>query len=186
LEAARLVAPELTRLGQHAAPVLARVQPTTLRLSAFAHELNPVSTSLAQNIGPLLGVIEGWARTIQMRDGPGHVFRTHITLDSQLLTSALGRYAALFGVRSKTRASARPGGRMRLPALSGGNGTPLPVPGPQLAKGALPVRALAGISHALGGVLQTVGHVGQSGPGASPPPASSGGVVALLNYLPRP
>jgi len=87
--AARDVAPQLVRLASDATPVLNRLRPTARELTAFARSLDPVSRLLEGSIDDVLGILEGWARATQARDGLGHLFRGQLVITEQVITSYL-------------------------------------------------------------------------------------------------
>jgi phospholipid/cholesterol/gamma-HCH transport system substrate-binding protein len=91
LAAAQAIAPLLVRLGRLGTPVLEHAIPTVRRLATFASSLRTVMTGLDQggSMKALLSFIAGWAGVIQQRDGIGNMFRVHITLSPQLVTSVL-------------------------------------------------------------------------------------------------
>lgn len=91
LRAVRETSPTLERLGRRGAPIVARLEPTARELSRFSTVFDPFSTTLDNQLNPLLTVMEGWARTIQTRDGAGHLFRTEAVPDPELVTALLGR-----------------------------------------------------------------------------------------------
>jgi hypothetical protein len=126
LRTARAVAPTLSRLGRRATPVVRRLRPVAGELDAFARALDPVSGPLDAGVGDLLGFWEGWARAIQMGDGPGHTFRNQLVLSPELVTRLQRSYidradtrrlpAALPSVTSAPRPSL-PLPPVRLPRL---------------------------------------------------------------------
>jgi virulence factor Mce-like protein len=89
LERATKVAPRLSRLGREATPVLRQAVPPVRALATFAEDLKPTSAALRLSVDDVLGTVEGWARSIQNRDGIGHVFRGRFTAGMDLLRSAL-------------------------------------------------------------------------------------------------
>jgi phospholipid/cholesterol/gamma-HCH transport system substrate-binding protein len=109
LRTARDVAPTLTRLGRESTPHLRRLEPTARRLATFARELEPLTDSFDEGgaFDALLGLVDGWARTIQTSDGLGHVFRLRVQFDEELATSLLQRYGVLTPARTKKQPAAR-------------------------------------------------------------------------------
>lgn len=83
LHTATDVSPDLRRLGTKAAPTVRRLKPTAKRLATFANRLAPVVkiADQAGGLDGLLGVMNGWVKTIQNSDGLGHVFRLRLQLD---------------------------------------------------------------------------------------------------------
>jgi phospholipid/cholesterol/gamma-HCH transport system substrate-binding protein len=94
LRTATEVSGDLGRLGQRGAPVIKRLRPTAEKLSNFATEADPLVKTLADQNGlnAMYGLMNGWDKTIQTRDGLGHVFRLRPELDAELLTHALAAY----------------------------------------------------------------------------------------------
>jgi phospholipid/cholesterol/gamma-HCH transport system substrate-binding protein len=109
LRTARDVAPTLTRLGRRSTPHLRRLEPTARRLATFARDVEPLTDSFDAGgaFDALLGLVDGWARTIQTSDGLGHVFRLRVQLDEELATSLLQRYGVLTPTRTKKQPTAR-------------------------------------------------------------------------------
>jgi phospholipid/cholesterol/gamma-HCH transport system substrate-binding protein len=93
LVATRDLAPLLVRLGRLATPLLERVIPTVHRLATFAPSLQTVMTGLDQqgSLKAVLRFVAGWAGVIGQRDGIGNMFRVHVALSPQLVTSVLQR-----------------------------------------------------------------------------------------------
>jgi phospholipid/cholesterol/gamma-HCH transport system substrate-binding protein len=89
----RELAPLLVRLGRVGTPLLERVTPTVDRLATFATSLQTVMTGLDQqgSLKAVLRFVSGWAGVIGQRDGIGNMFRVHVALSPQLVTSVLQR-----------------------------------------------------------------------------------------------
>ncbi|WP_205698810.1 MlaD family protein [Conexibacter sp. SYSU D00693] len=79
------VSPTLTQLARAATPVLRQADPTLRSLVRAVEAAAPVSRTLDVSIDDVLGLVEGWARAIQGRDGLGHVFRGRATLSAEML-----------------------------------------------------------------------------------------------------
>jgi ABC-type transporter Mla subunit MlaD len=94
LKTARAVAPSLTRLGNGASPFVRRLEPTAAKLNTFAYALAPVSSTFDRGIVDVLRTLEGWARSIQVRDGASHIFRAELVFSPQLLTTLLDGFLA--------------------------------------------------------------------------------------------
>lgn len=77
------VSPDLRRLGTQASPTVRRLKPTAQRLSTFASKFAPVVriADQAGGLDGLLGIMNGWVKTIQNSDGLGHVFRLRLQVD---------------------------------------------------------------------------------------------------------
>lgn len=91
LRAVRETSPTLGRLGRTGAPIVARLEPTARELARFSTVFNPFSSTLDNQTNPLLTVMESWARTIQTRDNAGHLFRTELIPDEEVVLALLGR-----------------------------------------------------------------------------------------------
>jgi hypothetical protein len=87
LRTARAVGPTLDLLGRRGAPVVSRMGPLGGELARFAGAFDPATSVLDQGFPDLLGLMEGWARTIQNRDAAGHVFRVGVTLNNDMVNS---------------------------------------------------------------------------------------------------
>jgi phospholipid/cholesterol/gamma-HCH transport system substrate-binding protein len=81
------VVPSLRRLAGEGTPVVERLGPAAEQLAAFAGSADAATDTVDQGTGDLLGMMEGWARATQNRDGAGHVFRLGTTLSPALLTA---------------------------------------------------------------------------------------------------
>jgi phospholipid/cholesterol/gamma-HCH transport system substrate-binding protein len=103
LREVRAVAPALTRLGTGATPFILRLEPTAARLEAFANAFDPVSSTLDTGIVNVLRTIEGWARSIQLRDGASHMFRNELVLSPQLVTTLTDGFLAPSTARARHR-----------------------------------------------------------------------------------
>jgi hypothetical protein len=103
LREATASAPALSQLGTRAAPVLRRAQPALGALSSLARTAPPLTTALDTGIDDLLGFVQGWARAIQSRDGPGHIFRGHVSLGPAAIRSAVSNLLRQPGARRKPR-----------------------------------------------------------------------------------
>ena len=68
------------QLGDQATPVIRRAKPTLASLASFAREAAPLSQTLDVSIDDVMGLLEGWARAIQDRDGVGHMFHGKATI----------------------------------------------------------------------------------------------------------
>lgn len=106
LEQAKAVAPQLTRLGIHATPVLRRSNPTLRALVGFAGNVQPLTHMLVHGSGvntrhpwqaapfdDLLNDTHTWARSIQERDGVSHIFRGYVDFNLTSLQQLLTRYS---------------------------------------------------------------------------------------------
>jgi len=126
LRTVRAVAPSLQRLAREGTPVVRRLGPAAMQLSAFARTADPVTQSLDAGIADLLGMMEGWTRAIQNRDGTGHVYRLGIGLSPQLIHALTKDFIAPQLTRAPRRRGianpVAPG--LQVPGLAGGPGVP--------------------------------------------------------------
>jgi virulence factor Mce-like protein len=95
------VAPLLTRLGAQATPVVVRAAPTVAALSTFAGAAGPAFGALNVSIDDALGLVEGWARSIQGRDHIGHVFHGRALLGPEFARSLISQVAVHASRRSR-------------------------------------------------------------------------------------
>jgi phospholipid/cholesterol/gamma-HCH transport system substrate-binding protein len=97
LDALAQNAPLLQRLSVGAYPAVRRLAPVASRLTTDASQLAPVVTALDSGnvFRDLLRLMFGWARTIQQRDGIGHIFGLRLTVNINDLTSAVQRLLRL-------------------------------------------------------------------------------------------
>ena len=108
LDTARAASGDLTRLARAGTPLVRRLGPTSRRLATFATSLAPVSTLLDEGTADLLGTLEGWARAIQLRDGPSHFFRGQLVLSPDLVTALVDSYIAPSTAKAKRRGTLAP------------------------------------------------------------------------------
>lgn len=152
LSEAQQVSPLLARLGTQSSPILAQIRPASNTLASWATKSAPFLGTLDQQAGLkwFYGFIAGWTGVTSSRDGIGHLFRLRLSLDDQAITSALGKYASLFGITIPARAHVAP---LRTPS------TPASVPAskaPSVAPAAPPASkptGLAGVTAGLKGIL---------------------------------
>ena len=109
LRTATAVSGDLGRLGLKGAPVIKRLRPTASQLSDFTQQAQPLIDTLDQKNGlnAMFGLMNGWDKTIQTRDGLGHVFRLRPEIDAEMLTHALAAYAPP-GLLSSTKTKKLP------------------------------------------------------------------------------
>lgn len=91
LEQAVRTGPQLTRLADGATPVIRRANPALGQLARLARELAPVTRTLDRAVADVYGLLEGWGRATQTRDGLSHVFRGHALFSLDTIRSALAR-----------------------------------------------------------------------------------------------
>lgn len=199
-------APSLAKLGREGSPTVARLRRTGNTLADFAKLLAPVSESVAHGgIQGILGLMNGWSRTIRQADGLGHVFRIQALVNVDTIRSALSTYSNLLHPESQTRrhAAHRPAhtapSQGSAPGSTGGGSAPA---GPvkkavdnvagalqntlggvgNAAKGVLggAGRAVDGAVKGVGGAVQHL--LGGQKPGGSDE-RNSGNVLQLFDYL---
>jgi hypothetical protein len=78
----------------------------------------------------LLALMYGWARTIQQRDGIGHIFGLRLTLNANDLTSTIQRLLQLHPSGHHAGATAAPRRVVRTPPAAAGAPTLTPAPTP--------------------------------------------------------
>jgi ABC-type transporter Mla subunit MlaD len=101
-------APALTQLGRGAAPVISRAVPTLKSFAAFAAGSQKATQALGASTPDLLGVLEGWGRAIQGRDGLSHVFHGQVSLGANALETLLDAIRAETGPRKHGRKPSLP------------------------------------------------------------------------------
>jgi phospholipid/cholesterol/gamma-HCH transport system substrate-binding protein len=194
LDEARQVSPALARLGTQSAPILGEMRPATATLASFAAKSRSFLGTLDQQAGLkwFLGFIAGWTGVTQDRDGLGHLFRLRLSLDDQSITSALGKYASLFGISVPARVHTNPRRPTTLPSPKAPAVPQAPAPTSKPTGLAGLGAVLAPTTQKLGGLVNgVVGAVGKSlsGVGAVLHGASSGSSSAgaatarLLRFL---
>jgi hypothetical protein len=103
------VSPDLRRLGTQASPTVRRLKPTAQRLSTFASKFAPVVriADQAGGLDGLLGIMNGWVKTIQNSDGLGHVFRLRLQVDDTLAGHLLDSLGLNMPAAKRTRKAAK-------------------------------------------------------------------------------
>jgi phospholipid/cholesterol/gamma-HCH transport system substrate-binding protein len=185
------VAPALTELGDKATPVIKAAVPTLQSLETFSQRVVPVTKVLGISTPDLLGVLEGWGRAIQGRDGRGHAFHGGVTFGAGMVQTLLQPPGD--GVSTKKQAKtetakAKPG----VPA-KGAPSLPAAVTDllPKVAE--TPKKLLEDLPKAVKDLPKTIENVlkgltGQKPAGEQPPSggAKSTSVQSLLDYLLKP
>ena len=166
----RNVSPTLTQLGRNATPVVQRLQSLTTELGPFSAALDPVSRTLDKGTPDVLGVLEGWARATQGRDGSSHVFRFGLTVSPDTFSSLAPLFAATKATAGKPASSALKAAT----TVSRVIGTPPS----QTSAGAPQSAAAKQQQSAAQGLLQQLG-LG----GASTGPSLQSSLQGLLGYL---
>jgi virulence factor Mce-like protein len=122
-------APALGRLASGALAPVQKLAPAAGRLNDVARQLAPVMTALdsGNTFRDLLDLMFGWARTIQQRDGIGHIFGLRLTLNANDLTSVIQRllklHPATTSLHAATAAPLRPAAPSR-PSANPASATP--------------------------------------------------------------
>lgn len=164
-------APALAQLGRQGAPVARRAVPAIASLAHVAQDARPLSRALDASIDDALGTVEGWSRSIQGRDGLGHMFRGHATISIDLIRSALSRLALLERPRARKPAAG--------PDLPVEIAPAMPAPAKQLLDGVsdLPSKLGESVKRALDPVTKVAGS-------AAPPAGRDVSKTSrLLDYL---
>ncbi|HYF27355.1 MAG TPA: MlaD family protein [Baekduia sp.] len=85
--------PALARLGREGRPTIRRLRPTSVALERFARDFGQVAKSFDEHaMQGLLGLMNGWSRTIRRSDGLGHVFGLRIEVGQRQLQHVIDRY----------------------------------------------------------------------------------------------
>jgi phospholipid/cholesterol/gamma-HCH transport system substrate-binding protein len=189
LATATQAAPLLTRLGVQGAPVIEAAEPTGRELADFAQNSDSFSTAIGASIDNALGLIEGWARSIQTSDNIGHVFHGRALVGAEFVRSLLGSALTTLNTPNRRRAAHHAAGNRPSPS-------PFPSPSPSAtapgSTGQHPVLGavgslLGGLGQKLqGGVGQALGSLGLTGHAGSTGATGSNGpaqLAALLGYL---
>jgi virulence factor Mce-like protein len=85
LDRAAAVAPILTRLALRATPTVAAAVPTLASLQRIAGLAQPLSAWVGLSAQDIIGIMNGWSRAIQFRDGVSHVFNANLYLDPSIV-----------------------------------------------------------------------------------------------------
>jgi phospholipid/cholesterol/gamma-HCH transport system substrate-binding protein len=107
LAQATAVAPSLTSLGTQATPVLNQANTPLRTLAKVVADAAPAVTWADRSIEDALGAVQGWARSIQLRDGVGHYFRGHITISTALIDELAGGITRSLASPATANATAR-------------------------------------------------------------------------------
>jgi phospholipid/cholesterol/gamma-HCH transport system substrate-binding protein len=190
LTQATSVAPLLTRLGEQATPVISAANPAAQTLSTLAADAPPLTRAAGLSIDNILGLIEGWARSIQGRDNIGHVFHGRALFGPEFINSLLNSLKPARPTpprRQQPAPTPQPAGRPQAAdsattPVSRRPSTPTTAPLPTLLSG-------AGVSKLTGSLGALLGGPNQGSTSPQPPPTSSGsgsnqnGLGHLLGYL---
>jgi phospholipid/cholesterol/gamma-HCH transport system substrate-binding protein len=174
LVAVRQVSPLLRRLGARSAPTLRRLRPAANRLAQFSKDVQPLVDSADRDGGlkAFLSFVAGWSSVTSQKDALGHVFRLHASIDKELVTSALSRYA---GIAIKSTPKVAPLAAAPPTAAAPQSET---APAANATQPAPARDRLPDVTNLVNGVT---GLLGQAGGGQ--PAAASGDAGKLLNYL---
>ncbi|MHB8694481.1 MAG: MlaD family protein [Solirubrobacteraceae bacterium] len=85
LNRAAAVAPTLTQLARRATPTVAAAVPTLASLQRIAGLAQPLSAWVGLSAQDIIGIMNGWSRAIQFRDGVSHVFNANIYLNPSIV-----------------------------------------------------------------------------------------------------
>ncbi|WP_205696484.1 MlaD family protein [Conexibacter sp. SYSU D00693] len=111
-------APDLAKLGRDGRSTIARLKPTSEQLEKFATELGPVSEAFDEGtMQKMLGLMNGWSRTIRRSDGLGHVFGLRILFNQDLLRHLIQRYAEPAAAKKERGGREKPQPKGPIPAL---------------------------------------------------------------------
>lgn len=137
LDGARRAAGPLAALGRTTRRTLDRGRPSFAALERFARDLAPVSRIAAEEIRPLVGVLQGWARATQEFDPLGHFFRGEFVLNADDIVRTVT------DLPTKTRpARRRPGAATPAPS---GSSTPAPTSSAPAERPKLPTVTVPGL-----------------------------------------
>jgi phospholipid/cholesterol/gamma-HCH transport system substrate-binding protein len=173
------LAPALSRLAVKAAPVVRQAVPAAQALANLATTSGHASRTLGASIDDLLGLAEGWSRSIQLRDGLSHVFRGRASISVDTIQTLTRRLLLLNrdkdgGARKQATAPGREGRPAPGAGAASGPGDPAP------AQPAAP-----GVGGALKKLLPGLAPGGQQEPAPAPAPGGNS-VQQLLDYLLKP
>jgi phospholipid/cholesterol/gamma-HCH transport system substrate-binding protein len=85
LNRAAAVAPTLASLAHQATPTVRTAVPTIASLQRIAQLAQPLSAWLGLSAQDIIGIMNGWSRAIQFRDGVSHVFNANLYLDPNIV-----------------------------------------------------------------------------------------------------
>lgn len=136
LNEAAAVAPLLTELGDRATPIVTKAVPTLAALANIAKIAYPLTYWLNLSVPDLLAVAQGWARSIQFRDGLGHVFHAEVGILPTTVINLAGIGSAAKANRSHAPKSHTKKTGTNLLGTASGLG--------------------AGVTHGLGGIVHSV------------------------------
>jgi virulence factor Mce-like protein len=191
LNQAASVSPLLSRLGDQATPTITQALPTVNALAHIATIANPLTYWLGSSVADVLGLMNGWTRAIQFRDGLGHVFHAELGISPSVIVNLakLGLTSHKSSAKTAARSGAQPTGGTVAPSSSPSSAAPAsPAPAPAPAA----PNPVSGLLQKLTGLLG--GGSGGSGGGSSGSTAGSGGsggsggstasnLNSLLGYL---
>jgi phospholipid/cholesterol/gamma-HCH transport system substrate-binding protein len=104
LDEAVRTAPALTRLGAKVTPTVRRAKPTLQSLASFARASAPLARTLDASANDVLGLVEGWARSIQQGDSLGHIFRGKAIVSAEALRTVLDHDLRQAAAKARRRA----------------------------------------------------------------------------------
>ena len=178
LNTATDAAPLLTRLGVQGTPVIDAAEPTASELESFTRSSGPFSYAAGASIDGALGLVEGWARSIQTSDDIGHLFHGRALVGAEFLRSLLGSATAS---HSGQRVAGRPPAHHAAAPSTAPSAAAQPAT-PASPPASTPAQGLTGaVGSLLSGIGKTVSTVGAPGGGTLGSKLSS-----LLGYLLKP
>lgn len=176
LSSLRTTAPKVTELGAKTRAPIRRLRTSSRQLDTVIHNLKPIVDSFDQHgTKDLLGLMDGWSRTIQKSDGLGHIFGLRIIFDKTLLSTLVDRYvgpsiAPVKGRKAPAKAPSAP--LLKTPPIT------LPKPLKPVANTITTV--VSSVDNALSTIQSTVSSVLGRNKSAV---GDGGDTNALLNYL---
>jgi len=130
LRSATKAAPVLDELAERGGPVVREARPTVQAIAGLSSAARPLTKIFNPTIDDLLGLMEGWSRSIQLRDGIGHYFRADAVVSRDLLDSFVSQLSPVRKQRRKKAPTKQPTSLLPSPALPSVR-TPDVRPGPK-------------------------------------------------------
>ncbi|WP_354701410.1 hypothetical protein DSM112329_01722 [Paraconexibacter sp. AEG42_29] len=184
------LAPELTRLGVKAAPVARQAVPTAKALTALLTTSGPATRTLGASVDDLLGLAEGWSRSIQLRDGLSHVFRGRASISVDTIQTLTRRLQLLSPTAPARRTGGTGGATKPGPAPSGAAATPARQddrrPGPAKALKDVVGKTQDTVTGVLAKLLPGLAGPAGSAPAPAPDDSRDDPAGALLDFLLKP
>lgn len=184
LRQATAIAPSLGKLATKATPVLTQTRDTASKLEQLVSVSAPLLRTLNVSVDDVFAILEGWALTIQGRDGLAHTFRVRANVNADLINSIVSRLGPTPSTGAKKK-SLIPAALDKLlkPTAPTANATPAPSAQSDTSKkkelGDVTKPALDSVKKLLSDI--TGGAIGQQ-PGPAPSDGKTG-AAALLDFL---